>query len=351
MINFFRNKASWIVGLLILAFVSPYIIDWFGLRKPQVQVAPSATVSKPKAPDIQVSVPTFSADSAYMYADRQVSFGPRVPGSPAHKKAAAWFSQTFKSRGLQVIEQPFQAPNYKGGTWNGVNIIAQYKPQQTRRILIGAHWDSRFMADKDTQDKLKPILGADDGASGVAVILELARLLQQTPVDIGVDFVLFDVEDQGDDNGNNSESWCLGAQHWSKNLHTAGYTPYYAILLDMVGAKGAQFKKEGVSMEVAPRLVDRIWDLAASMGYDRYFIPQTIQGITDDHYFVVRNARIPMINIVSTPNAGGSDTKLFGDHHHRHSDNLSVLDRDVLKAVGQVMATVIYQTYNTGGAL
>jgi glutaminyl-peptide cyclotransferase len=286
------------------------------------------------------NVPDFNADSAYTFVKKQVDFGPRVPNTSAHKKCAAWLVGKFKGYGLNVIEQRFTAPHYKGGTFDCVNIIAQYKPEAVRRILVMSHWDSRFMAENDTRDTLKPVDGADDGASGVAVLLEIARLTASLPPGVGVDLICIDGEDQGD-NGGASETWCLGAQYWAKNLHRPNYMPFYAILLDMVGAKGARFLKEGGSMEIAPSTVDRIWNLAGSLNYSNYFINTTGPGITDDHVFVYRNARIPMLDIISMPNDGRHP---FGDHHHKHSDNMDVIDRETLKAVGQVMAAVIWRT-------
>ncbi|MDO8972135.1 MAG: M28 family peptidase, partial [Saprospiraceae bacterium] len=300
-------------------------------------------VELPKKAVPQLDVPDFNADSAFLFVQKQVDFGPRVPNSAAHKKCAAWFVQELKSRGMTVIEQNFKAQGYQGTTWNGVNIIGQYKPELTKRLLFAAHWDSRFQADKDTKDQNKPIDGADDGASGVAVLLELARILAQTPVDVGVDLVLFDVEDQGDDGPDNSETWCLGSQYWAKNLHKAGYFPYSAILLDMVGAKDARFYKEGISMQVAPRTVNNVWNLASSLGYGEYFIHEEKPGITDDHVFVIRGARIPMINIISMPN---DSERMFGAYHHTHNDNISIIDKDVLKAVGQTITAVVYRTHN-----
>ncbi|MCC6281215.1 MAG: M28 family peptidase [Saprospiraceae bacterium] len=296
----------------------------------------------PPPPVEQVAVPTFNVDSAYLFLQKQVDFGPRVPNTAAHQKCAAWFSKEFKRHGLTVIEQPFKAIHYKGTTFNAVNIIAQYKPELPKRILLAAHWDSRFQADKDEKNQSKPIDGADDGASGVAVLLEIARTLATNPVNVGVDLVLFDVEDQGDDNGA-SETWCLGSQYWASNLHKPGYMPYTAVLLDMVGAKDAKFMKEGISMQVAPETVDKIWSLASTLGYGSYFDPSLRSGITDDHVFVAQGARIPMVDIISTPNEGEDP---FGRHHHRHSDNMSVIDKNSLKAVGQTMTTYVYQTYN-----
>jgi Zn-dependent M28 family amino/carboxypeptidase len=327
------------VGLLlvtaVLSVARPYL-DGGASRQ-----GPSA--GPPKANVPQIPVPAFQADSAYLFVQKQVAFGPRVPNSAAHKKCAAWFVQEFKRHGMTVIEQPFKAPHFKGGQWEGINIIAQYRPEISKRILLAAHWDSRFQADKDTKDREKPIDGADDGASGVAVLLEIARTLAANPVDIGVDLILFDVEDQGDDQGNSAETWCLGSQHWAANLHVPGYMPYYAVLLDMVGAKDARFYKEGFSREVAPRFVDKVWKLAQSLGYGEYFVNESRGPITDDHVFVIRKARIPMIDIINMPNQGESP---FGAYHHTHDDNLSIIDPNVLKAVGQTMTALIYQTHN-----
>ena len=297
-------------------------------------------VAPPPSPFPQAPVPDFSADSAFLFVKKQVDFGPRVPNSAAHKKCAAWLAATFRGYGMDVIEQRFTAPHYKGGKFDCVNIIAQYKPEAPKRILLAAHWDSRFMADNDTRDTLKPIDGADDGGSGVAVLLEMARLIKSMPPGIGVDLICFDGEDQGD-NGGEGETWCLGSQYWAKNLHRPNYMPFYSILLDMVGAKGARFMKEGGSMQIAPSTVERIWNLAASLNYSNYFINTTGPGITDDHVFVYRNARIPMLDVVSMPNDGNHP---FGDYHHKHSDNIDVIDRETLKAVGQVMAAVIWRT-------
>ncbi len=330
-------KRYGLIALLLLFAI-------FYLIKPYLNFSPTppAPIQAPKPNIPQIAVPVFNSDSAYLFTKKQVDFGPRVPNTPAHKKCSAWLIQEFKRFGLVVIEQKVQGPYYKGGTHYGVNIIAQYKPELQKRVCLAAHWDSRNEAESDTKDKDKPIDGADDGASGVAVLLELARTLQQNPVEIGVDLICFDLEDNGDNDGD-PETWCLGAQYWAKNLHRASYQPYHAILLDMVGGKGARFYKEGISREVAPQTVDNVWDIANSLGYGEYFINENRGGITDDHAFVVKYARIPMIDIISMPN----DVKHpFPDHHHTHADNMSIIDKNVLKAVGQTMSAVIYRTYN-----
>jgi hypothetical protein len=291
-----------------------------------------------------VSVPKFDRDSAYAYISKQVSYGPRVPNSTAHRQCKEWLVQKLQSFGLRVTEQPFQAKAYTGKLLNGVNIIAQYKPDAQKRILLAAHWDSRHIADSplnlDRSDE--PILGADDGGSGVGVLLEIARQLQANPAEIGIDFVFFDAEDHGNDSDikPEPESWCLGSQYWSKNIIPPGYRPRYGILLDMVGAKGARFTKEGVSMNFAPEVMNKVWSLAQKLGYTSYFVNENANPVTDDHYFVNTIAKIPMIDIIGKSNTTETG---FGAHWHTHKDNMEVIDIRVLRAVGQTLLEVIYR--------
>lgn len=342
-----KNYRSKIALALLVLFAASYVImslprcksDTSSPGKPPVQQAPQPAVQ-------QVATPVFNADSAFSFVKKQVSYGPRVPNTDAHRKCAAWLAGEFKRHGLTVIEQKFQAPHYKGATFNGINIIGQYKPDNPRRILLAAHWDSRFQADQDTKDQSKPILGADDGGSGVGILLEIARLLKEQPLDIGVDLVLFDAEDQGNDSNDgqdHSKTWCLGAQHWSKNLHKPGYMPLFGILLDMVGGANPKFQKEGVSMQAAPGIVEKVWNTAAALGYSNIFVPEQGGAITDDHYFVVVNARIPMIDIISRP--GGTKSG-FVPHWHTHDDNMGAVDKNTLRVVGEVVTAVVYKTYN-----
>ncbi len=347
----FKNKRLWIVVLLIAAFIIPYLPVWTGHSNGG---ADDPTPDTPAQPAVSVAVPTFNPDSAYAFVEKQVAFGPRVPGTPAHKKCAAWLAGEFTRLGMTVIEQNFKAQTYFGPR-DAVNIIAQYKPELPNRILISAHWDSRHVADKDSKDQEKPILGADDGASGVGVLLEIARLLQANPVDLGVDFICFDAEDLGDDrdplpggsimaqaagNDAKAQTWCLGSQHWSRNLHRPGYTAQFGILLDMVGARGALFPREGYSATNAPRIQDKIWSIAAELGYGATFPNQEGGFVTDDHVFIMRGARIPTVDIISIPNPPPNS---FGSYHHTHSDNMSVIDRNTLQKVGHVVSTVVYR--------
>jgi len=232
--------------------------------------------------DIKVRIPRFDGNAAKEFIAKQVAFGPRVPNTEGHKKCKDWMVSQFKSFGAEVIEQDFTATTYNNVKLNATNIIARYNPNVQERIILAAHWDTRPFADKDP-DPLKqsdPILGADDAGSGVGMLLEIAKLLQKHPIPMGVDIVLFDAEDYGDDKGSNAESWGLGSQYWGKNPHLKRENVKYGILLDMVGAKGAKFYKEGYSVSNAGMLTSKIWNLAASMKKDNFFINENGGMIT-----------------------------------------------------------------------
>ena len=299
----------------------------------------------PTPPPDKVKVPKFDRDSAHFFVEKQVAFGPRLPNTEGHLACKDWLVNQFEKYGLSVKVQPFQAAAYTGAVLNGFNIIAQFNPTASKRILLGAHWDTRHIADSklNTERRDEPILGADDGGSGVGVLLEIARQLQANPPDIGVDFVLFDAEDHGDDSGDSKpETWCLGSQHWSKNLIPTGYRPKYGILLDMVGARNTKFPKEAVSMNFAPQVVNKVWKLGQDLGYGRLFTNETVNGLTDDHYFVNTIAQIPMIDIIGMPKPQGTGNS-FGRHWHTHDDNMEVIDIRTLRAVGQTVLAVIYR--------
>ena len=332
------NRSRIALFLLVLFILSGVFI-WFKSNKSQeTNVASTATI---------VETPVFNSDSAYAYIAKQVSFGPRIPNSPAQIKCKDWIVEKLKGYGWQVKIQEFTSFRYDGYKMRGYNIIAQYQPQIQKRILLGAHWDARSIADKDSVDKNKPIDAANDGGSGVGVMLEIARLLSETTKKptVGVDLIFFDLEDHGephDFTGNPSTtSWALGSQHWATNIIPENYRPYYGILLDMVGARGAKFPHEGSSMQYAPGIVRSIWATAADLGYGNMFIDEDAFGISDDHTAVNEVGKIQMIDIIDLrPVNGGFD---FGSFHHTHQDNLSTIDKSTLKAVGQTLLQVLYR--------
>jgi Zn-dependent M28 family amino/carboxypeptidase len=306
-------------------------------EKPELPVNPQ--------PNKQVQIPKFERDSAYNYVAKQVAFGPRVPNTPEHVACKNWLADKMKSLGAKVIEQDFKATAYTGEVLNGTNIIAQYNPDNPIRIILCAHWDSRHISDHDPieENRTKPVLGADDGGSGVGVLMEIARHLQQTPIELGVDIIFFDLEDYGESQSEDYSSWCLGSQHWSKNLHKSGYKAKYGILLDMVGASNAQFTMEEISMSVAPTLMRNIWKLGQGMGYTGYFLNDKTKPIIDDHLFINQIARIPTIDIINKPK--GSETG-FTKCWHTQCDDLSNIDKRTLRAVGQTVLATVYRENN-----
>lgn len=284
-----------------------------------------------------VQAPIFNQDSAYNFIEKQVSFGPRIPNTPAQLKCAEYLVNSLKRFNTKVTEQDFQVKAYDGKMLRSKNIIASINPSATKRILLGAHWDTRPWSDEDRKNPDKTFDGANDGGSGVGILMEIARTIncaEKKPA-VGIDIILFDSEDYG--KSDHQDSYCLGAQYWAKNKHVANYSAYYGILLDMAGAKNAKFSKEGTSMEYAPSIVNKVWDQAAALGFNQYFIPQTTSGLTDDHLYVNKIGKIPMIDIIEYNTGSG-----FGDYWHTQNDNMQVIDKNTLKAVGQTLLQVLY---------
>jgi len=295
----------------------------------------------------QVDVPSFNADSAYLFIAKQVAFGPRVPNTSAHRNTGAYLEKMLKENGAEVTIQNFEATAYDGKILFLENIIGSFNPKAKKRILLAAHWDTRPFADQDTVDQRKPIDGANDGASGVGILLELARTIGQAAKkpEVGVDIIFFDGEDYGQPDfdkgkGNSENSWCLGSQYWSKNKHKENYSAYYGILLDMAGAKDARFAMEGASMRYAPSIVKKVWSTAQKNGFGDVFVFEQVPGIIDDHAYVNDLAKIPMIDIIEY---NGKNDRYFGDYWHTHNDNMDVIGKGTLKAVGQTLLEVLYR--------
>lgn len=294
-----------------------------------------------------VAGPDFNADSAYAYCAAQCEFGPRTMNSEAHDSCGSWIARKFREAGLSVNLQKTTLRGYDGTQLKATNIIASYKPELKERVLVCAHWDSRPWADNDPDSANwhKPVMAANDGASGVAVLLELARIIgAQDSLAIGVDLVCFDAEDWGvpqwSDSPDDGNSWALGANHWSENAARDGYKARFGILLDMVGGRGATFYQEGVSLQYAPQVVDKVWAAAADLGYGSMF-PATAGGmVTDDHVPVNEKAGIPTIDIIPYyPDCAESS---FGPTWHTLSDTMDNIDRNTLKAVGQTVVQVLF---------
>ena len=301
-----------------------------------------------------VKVPDFNADSAYSYVDKQVSFGPRVPNTPEHREAGDYLAMKLEEFGAEVKVQEFEATAFDGTVLQLRNIIGSYKPEAQKRILLAAHWDTRPFADKEEDESLhnQPIAGANDGGSGVAVLLEIARLinLNEGP-QVGVDIIFFDGEDYGEpefmpreDREQNRVYWCLGSQYWAQNKHLSNYSAYYGILLDMVGAENAQFWREGYSRDYAPSVLKQVWAWGHELGHGRYFKYSNSEPIIDDHVFMNR-AGVPSIDIIDFDPA--SDF-YFGDYHHTLRDDMDIISKETLNAVGETVLHTIYNEPNAG---
>lgn len=300
------------------------------------------------APAPKVDVPAFDADTAYAYVSRQVAFGPRVPGTPAQKQCAAWLEQELKKNCDTVYRQEVQVKAGNGQMLPCINFVGSIHPQATRRILLLAHWDSRPWADEDTVRKDQPIDAADDGGSGVAVLLEVARQLKgkSLPADLGIDILLTDVEDYGKSEWG-EHTYCLGTQYWARNPHVPGYKAEFGILLDMVGARNALFPMEPTSRNYAGDVQRNIYEAAGRAGYSSHFpFRVSNSGIEDDHVYVNELAHIPTVDIINIGNGPSGDG--FGAHWHTHQDNMSIIDKSTLKAVGQVVLQVLFESGATG---
>jgi hypothetical protein len=301
---------------------------------------PSATISTQS-----IDIPTFNSDTAYYHIQQQTNYGPRVPNTPAHKSCGDYLITQLKQYGASIHTQEATLTAYNGTQLQARNIIATYNPNNPQRILLFAHWDTRPYADRDSNahTQLQPIDGADDGASGTAVLLEIARQINQQAPRPGIDIILFDAEDYGppsnQEHSSKLESWCLGSQFWARNPHKPNYRAQYGILLDLVGAQNATFLREYTSEQNAPQLLDKIWNIARELGYGKYFINQPGGDIIDDHKYVIAGRKIPCINIINY------DTKTnegFPTHWHTHNDNINIIQRETLKAVGQTILQFIY---------
>lgn len=310
----------------------------------QPSVEPKAKKEKPK-----VVTPTFDKDSAFVYVQKQVDFGPRVPNTKAHDACGEWMANALTKCGFDTLIQRGKVLAFNGTILNMQNIIGQYNKGAKERVMLCAHWDTRPFADRDSVDKNQPIDGANDGASGVGVLLEVARQISIQSPRIGVDIIFFDAEDYGavqvtetlKDLSSMRDTWCLGSQYWCKNPPIPNYNPKYGILLDMVGAKEAIFPKDAVSRYYAGGLVNKIWKEAQNMGYGNYFVNQLAGALTDDHTYINELTSIPVIDIIHyIPNGDYGD---FGKFHHTHADNMGWVDKETLGVVGQVLLQVIYQ--------
>lgn len=292
-----------------------------------------------------VAIPQFNADSALSFVAAQLDFGFRIPSTPSHSSCAAYLRNTMGRFCDTAFIQEFSTTLWTGQTVKGKNIIASLNPEAETRVLLAAHWDSRMWADHDPDaaNHHSPIMGANDGASGVGALIEMARVMSTMPPSVGVDFIFFDVEDQGiaewadkyEDN-----TWCKGSQYWAQYPHRPYYRAVYGVLFDMVGTDKPRFTKEEVSRNFAPGITSKIWRAAAALGHGSIFVDQNTDAILDDHLYVNQMAHFPMVDIVQN-----STDCSFVSYWHTLEDTLDKINPNTLRIVAQVTMATIYGDY------
>lgn len=275
----------------------------------------------------------YDGNRAYQFLIDQTQFGPRVPGTSGHAACLEYLADKLDDAGAVVSRQPFMHYNTETGqTVTMTNLIGSFYPEKMNRILLCAHWDSRPFADQDRlENRDKPILGANDGASGVAALLELALYIQTNEPPVGIDIIFFDGEDSGKEG--DLDSYCLGSRYFTQN--NRGIFPRFAILLDMIGDAQLQIAKEGYSQQYAPDLVNRVWDAAERSGTHQ-FLPELGHYVFDDHV-VLNEAGIPAIDIIDFE---------YPDASHRYwhtlQDTADKCSPESLQAVGNVLVVFIF---------
>ena len=296
----------------------------------------SACTQKPDAsPEPPVVTTEFDGEAALKYAAAQVAFGPRVPGSDAHRKAGDWIVAQMLQRGAVVTEQKWSHTTKAGRTLPLRNIIARFNPQATERVLYLTHWDTRPTADAemDPADQATPIDGANDGASGVGLFVALADALQKKPSALGVDLLFVDGEDYGEF-GPPLVDVLLGSTYFASHLPEPGYRPVFGVLFDMIGDADLRIPQEINSVQRAPEVVQRVWSKAAEMGRGNVFVPREGQAITDDHIPLL-DAGLKVIDVIDLDYGPGNS------YHHTLQDTMDKLSAASLKIVGDVALALL----------
>lgn len=285
------------------------------------------------------NVPKFDSDNAYNQVKAQVDFGPRNPNSSGHTKALKYLQNELNKYCDKVDLQQFYYTGYDNEKLALTNIIGKFNPAAKNRIVLCAHWDTRPRAEKaaDPKRRNEPILGANDGGSGVGVLLELARVLKSNKVSYGVDIVLFDGEDYGKEE--DLDNFCLGAKYYAANIgHTT--MPAFSVLLDLVGDKEAVFTKEGNSLNYAPEVVNMVWGIASRIGAGM-FINKNGGYIYDDH-IPLEQAGLKAIDIIDGELVGADTPVKRRNYWHTHKDNMDNIGRNALQQVGDVITNLLY---------
>ena len=296
----------------------------------------------------------FSGQAAMGYIKTQLDFGPRVPGTPAHRKTGDWIVAEMKKRTDSVIVQSWTHVTSRGDTLPLRNILARFNPAAAQRVLYVTHWDTRPTSDEDLNfgNKQRPFPGANDGASGVALLIALGDVFQQTPPSVGVDLLFVDGEDWGDfglysDSSPNPDV-LIGSTYFATHLPSPGYKPLFGVLWDMIGDADLQIYQEEYSVNAAPEVVSRVWQTATDLGYGKYFIRETWGPITDDHVPLIRKAGMRVIDVIDiqygklSSNTGPGDyPEPSANYHHTMLDTIDKVSAKSLQIVGDVAVMLV----------
>ena len=276
--------------------------------------------------------PDFDPGQALALIETQVGFGPRVAGTPGHMAQLAWMTGYLRERADTVIVQSFVHPSTTGGRLSMANLFARFRPEMSERILLLAHWDTRSIAeaDPDPERRDEPILGANDGASGTALLMHMADLLAKQPPPVGVDILLVDGEDY------RPGEMYLGAKHFAQNRPVPGYSPRYGVLVDMIADADPVYPVEAFSAQYAPDVIRRVYALAHELGLGPFF-PLVQGGAIEDDHIPLNQAGIPTIDIIDFDFGPGNA------YWHTHADDLSAVSVRGLEAVGTVLTELVYR--------
>lgn len=274
----------------------------------------------------------FDGEAAFHFVERQLAFGPRIPGTPAHRAMGDWLDSLLTGLADTIIVQAWQHVTLKGDTLPMRNFLARFNPAAAERVLYLAHWDTRPASGPDTGlDFNQPVPGANDGASGVAVLLGVAQALRATPPEVGVDLLFVDGEDYGI--FSEERDVLVGTRYYVEN-QPPGPPPRFAVLFDMVGDKDLKLPPEGYSMTGAPEVVDRVWSTAEALGYSAWFPRSGGIAINDDH-IPLQHAGIAAIDVIDFDY--GPDNSWW----HGPGDTLDKVSAASLKIVGDVAVAVL----------
>ena len=285
----------------------------------------------------------FVGDSALSYARQQVAFGPRVPGTPQAQRAGDWIVQMMKARADTVIEQRWTHTTADGKKLALRNVLARFRPDLPQRILYLTHWDTRPTADLDPilGNRGDPIPGANDGAAGVGLLIAVGDALKQMPPSVGVDLLFVDGEDYGKNFEAPYTDVLLGSQYFAEHLPSADYRPIFGVLWDMIGDADLNILQEGNSLRQAPEVVSRVWQKAAELGYEKYFIPRQGQDVTDDHVPLL-NKGLRVIDVIDLDYGPlGPDGVASPNYHHTMQDTIDKISARSLQIVGDVALSLL----------